>query len=215
MDLSEKYEKVLQYFKTNIPVAETELLYTTPYQLAVAVLLSAQCTDKRVNQTTPAFFAKFPNAESLSIAQLDDVFALIKSCSYPNNKAKHLIGMAQMLVNDFNGTMPENIEDLQKLPGIGRKSANVITAVAFNNPAMPVDTHVQRVSARIGLTKNAKTPLETEKQLVKNIPQNIISTAHHWLILHGRYVCVARKPKCTECGISLYCDFYQNNLNVQ
>lgn len=210
-DIQAKYDGFIAYFEQAMPVAESELKFMNPYQLIVAVVLSAQCTDKRVNMTTPAFFERFPDAKSLSEATQDDVYQLIKSISYPNNKAKNLIGMAKALVNDFDGVVPDNIEDLQKLPGVGRKTANVVVAVAFDKPAMPVDTHVFRVSARIGLSKNAKTPLDTEKQLVAHIPQKLLSKTHHWLILHGRYVCLARKPKCAECGIKEICDFYQKN----
>ena len=211
IDIQAKYDSFVEYFERTMPVAESELKFMNPYQLIVAVVLSAQCTDKRVNMTTPAFFERFPDPKSLSEATQDEVYQLIKSISYPNNKAKNLIGMAKALVSDFNGVVPENIDDLQKLPGVGRKTANVVVAVAFDKPAMPVDTHVFRVSARIGLSKNAKTPLDTEKQLVAHIPQNLLSKAHHWLILHGRYVCLARKPKCEECGIKNICDFYQKN----
>lgn len=211
IDIQEKYDKFIEYFEKTMPVAESELKFMNPYQLLVAVILSAQCTDKRVNMTTPAFFERFPDAKSLSEATQDEVYQLIKSISYPNNKAKNLIGMAKGLMADFDGVVPDNIDDLQKLPGVGRKTANVVVAVAFDKPAMPVDTHVFRVSARIGLSKNSKTPYETEMQLVEHIPQKVLSKAHHWLILHGRYVCLARKPKCEECGIKQICDFYQKN----
>lgn len=211
IDIQEKYDKFIEYFEKTMPVAESELKFMNPYQLLVAVILSAQCTDKRVNMTTPAFFERFPDAKSLSEATQNEVYQLIKSISYPNNKAKNLIGMAKGLMADFDGVVPDNIDDLQKLPGVGRKTANVVVAVAFDKPAMPVDTHVFRVSARIGLSKNAKTPYETEMQLVEHIPQKVLSKAHHWLILHGRYVCLARKPKCEECGIKQICDFYQKN----
>ena len=211
IDIQAKYAAFIDYFERTMPVAESELKFMNPYQLVVAVVLSAQCTDKRVNMTTPAFFERFPDAKSLSEATQDEVYQLIKSISYPNNKAKNLIGMAKALMSEFNGIVPDNIDDLQKLPGVGRKTANVVVAVAFDKPAMPVDTHVFRVAARIGLSKNAKTPFETEQQLVAHIPQNILSKAHHWLILHGRYVCLARKPKCEECGIKNICDFYQKN----
>ena len=211
IDIQAKYDDFVEFFERTMPVAESELKFMNPYQLLVAVILSAQCTDKRVNMTTPAFFERFPDAKSLSEASQDDVYQLIKSISYPNNKAKNLIGMAKGLMAEFNGVVPDNIEDLQKLPGVGRKTANVVVAVAFDQPAMPVDTHVFRVSARIGLSKNAKTPFDTEKQLVAHIPQQLLSKAHHWLILHGRYVCLARKPKCEECGIKEICDFYQKN----
>jgi endonuclease-3 len=191
-------------------VAETELKYENPYQLIVAVILSAQCTDKRVNIVTKEFFKQYPSAESLSKAEISDIFNLIKSVSYPNNKSKHLLGMAQMLTNEFHGKVPDNIDDLQKLPGVGRKTANVIVSVVFKKPAMAVDTHVFRVAARIGLAVDSKTPFDTEKQLVKGIPEQYLPIAHHWLILHGRYVCTARKPKCTECGIKNYCKYYSN-----
>jgi endonuclease-3 len=209
LSLSERYSAVIGYFEKAMPVAETELHYTSPYQMIVATILSAQCTDKRVNIITPPFFEVFPDAVSLSNASLDQVFELIKSCSYPNNKAKNLIGMAQTLVHDFKGVVPSDIDELQKLPGVGRKTANVIASVVFNLPAMAVDTHVFRVSNRIGLTNNSKTPLATEKQLVKYIPKEKLAIAHHWLILHGRYVCIARKPKCQECGIREFCSFYR------
>lgn len=212
IDIQRKYAAFIDYFEQAMPIAESELKYENPYQLIVAVILSAQCTDKRVNMTTPALFERFPDAKSLSEASQDDVYQLIKSISYPNNKAKNLIGMAKALVTEFDGVVPSNLDDLQRLPGVGRKTANVVMAVAFDKPAMPVDTHVFRVSARIGLTHGGKTPLETEKQLVEHIPQNILSKAHHWLILHGRYVCVARKPKCEECGIKDICDFYQKKV---
>ena len=205
MQKKERFEHVLAWFKDNMPIAETELQYKTPYQLLVAVILSAQCTDKRVNMITPAFFKDYPTAERLADAEVPEIYELIKSVSYPNNKAKHLSGMAKMLVSDFKSAVPSDIDELQKLPGVGRKSANVIASVVYNKPALAVDTHVFRVSARIGLTTNAKTPLETEKQLIKYIPPETRAIAHHWLILHGRYICVARKPKCEECGITAYC----------
>lgn len=214
MTRKERYEAVISYFKENRPIAETELVYVSPYELVVAVILSAQCTDKRVNMITPDFFKKFPSVEDLAKAEIPEIFDLIKSCSYPNNKAKHLSGMAKMLVSDFKGKVPESISEMQKLPGVGRKTANVIASVVFNQPAMAVDTHVFRVSARIGLTINSKTPLETEKQLVSHIPEELIPLAHHWLILHGRYVCQARKPKCAECGIKHVCKYYQKGLLV-
>ncbi len=205
MTRKERFEKFITYFSTHQPNAETELLYDNPYQLLVAVILSAQCTDKRVNMTTPALFKQFPTAQKLSEADFDEVFSLIKSISYPSNKAKHLIGMAQMVVNDFGGEVPSTMDDLMKLPGVGRKTANVISSVVFNQPSMAVDTHVFRVAARLGLTINAKTPLQTEEQLVKFIPQKYLSVAHHWLILHGRYICVARNPKCLECPLNDFC----------
>lgn len=209
MTKKERYKKTIDYFQQNMPVAETELNYKSPYELLVSVILSAQCTDKRVNIITVDFFDRFPDAESLSKAEPEEVFEYIKSCSYPNNKSKHLSGMAKMLVYDFNNVVPSDINELQKLPGVGRKTANVIASVVFNKPAMPVDTHVFRVSERIGLTLNAKTPLAAEEQLVKNIPEELLTIAHHWLILHGRYVCIARNPKCTDCGISQFCKYYK------
>ena len=205
----ERFRLFINYFLENMPVAETELQYGSPYELLVAVILSAQCTDKRVNMITPPFFVKFPDAETLAAAQQDDVFELIKSCSYPNNKAKNLIGMARGLMSEFNGIMPSDINELQKLPGVGRKTANVIAAVVFNKPAMAVDTHVFRLAARIGLSTNAKTPYDTEMQLIKHIPENLIPRAHHWLILHGRYVCQARKPNCPACGLKDFCKYFQ------
>jgi len=209
MNRKERVAEVVRYFETEVPVAETELVYESPYQLLVAVILSAQCTDKRVNIITPPFFEVFPDVDSLSKATEEQVFVLIKSCSYPNNKAKNLVGMARVLISEFNGIVPSDIDELQKMPGVGRKTANVIASVVFNLPAMAVDTHVFRVSNRIGLTTNSRTPLETEKQLVKYIPSNKISIAHHWLILHGRYVCIARKPKCTDCGLTGLCKYYE------
>lgn len=211
MTKKEKFDKVLAYFEATNPMAETELKYQSPYELIVAVILSAQCTDVRVNLITPAFFKKFPDENILASAIEQDVFDLIKSCSYPNNKTRNLIGMAQTLIEKFNGIVPDDVDKLQKLPGVGRKTANVIASVVFNKPAMAVDTHVFRVSARIGLTTNAKNPLETERQLVKHIPASKIPLAHHWLILHGRYVCKARKPLCNECGISGLCKYYSDN----
>lgn len=203
-----RYKKVIAYFEDQVPVAETELIYKSAYELIVAVILSAQCTDVRVNMITPAFFRSFPDEEVLAIARSEDVFELIKSCSYPNNKTKNLIGMAQMLLKGFKGIVPSDINELQKLPGVGRKTANVIASVVFKKPAMAVDTHVFRVSARIGLSTNSKTPLETEKQLVKYIPTEKIHIAHNWLILHGRYTCKARKPLCNTCGLTEYCNYY-------
>ncbi len=192
-----------------MPVAETELEYGTPYELIVAVILSAQCTDKRVNLITPEFYTRFPDVYSLAEAELEQVFELIKSCSYPNNKAKHLLGMARMLIERFNGIVPDTMEELQQLPGVGRKTANVILSVAFQKPAMAVDTHVFRVAARIGLTSKAKNPYETEMQLIRHIPEEMIPLAHHWLILHGRYVCKARKPACRQCGIRHLCTYFE------
>ena len=206
--LQQKYDAFVAYFEEHMPVAESELQYANPYQLLVAVILSAQCTDKRVNMTTPALFQRFPTPQDMADASVEEIYTYIKSISYPNNKAKNLLGMAQALVRDFDGIVPNNLEELQKLPGVGRKTANVMMAVAFHQPAMPVDTHVFRVSNRIGLTKNSKNVLETEKTLVAHLPQSVIAKAHHWLILHGRYVCIARKPKCQECGITAFCDYY-------
>lgn len=214
MTKKERYEKVIDWFLENMPVAETELHYTNPYELLVAVILSAQCTDKRVNMETPALFMDFPTPEALASTTPDVIFEYIKSISFPNNKAKHLAGMAKMLVNDFNSEVPSEMKDLIKLPGVGRKTANVILSVVFDKPAMAVDTHVFRVANRIGLTTNSKTPLETEKDLVKYIPTQYISTAHHWLILHGRYVCQARKPKCEKCGLQLYCKYFTKKYKV-
>lgn len=209
MTKKERYEKVIGYFKTHMPVAETELRYSDPYQLLVAVILSAQCTDKRVNMVTPALFERFPEAQSLAEASSDEVFHYIRSISYPNNKAKHLVGMAKMLVDDFKNVVPSDIKELQKMPGVGRKTANVIASVVYDKPAMAVDTHVFRVSERIGLTTKARTPLAAELQLVKHIPKEHIAMAHHWLILHGRYTCLARKPKCEVCGLTEWCRYYQ------
>ena len=196
-----------------MPIAETELNYETPFQLLIAVILSAQCTDKRVNMITPALFEAYPTPEVLAAATPEAVFELISSVSYPNNKAKHLVGMAKKLLSDFNGDVPADIDQLQTLPGVGRKTANVIAAVVFNKEAMPVDTHVFRVSNRIGLTNNSKTPLQTEKTLVKYIPGELLPIAHHWLILHGRYVCKARKPDCLNCGIKEWCKSYNKEYS--
>lgn len=214
MTRKQRFQFVIDYFLHHAPDAETELLYDNPYQLLVAVILSAQCTDKRVNMTTPAIFEKYPDAASLSKASFDELFPLIKSISYPNNKTKHLIGMATMLQTQFNGRVPLTVDELITLPGVGRKTANVITSVVDQQPNMAVDTHVFRVASRIGLTIGAKTPLATEKQLVQHIPRELIHIAHHWLILHGRYVCVARKPKCDKCGITEVCKFYQKLKKV-
>ena len=212
MTIKERYQKVIDYFQQHSPEAETELLYDNPFQLLVAVILSAQCTDKRVNLTTPAIFEKYPDAASLSQASFDVLFPLIKSISYPNNKTKHLIGMANMLMEKFGGEVPLTVEQLIQLPGVGRKTANVITSVIDRQPNMAVDTHVFRVSARIGLTRNAKNPLQAENQLIKHIPRELIHKAHHWLILHGRYVCLARNPKCGECGLKEVCRFYGSRI---
>lgn len=209
MTRKERFQFAIQYFQENYPMAETELIYDNPYELLVAVILSAQCTDKRVNMTTPAIFQKYPTVKTLSGASFEELFPFIKSISYPNNKTKHLIGMAKMVEDDFGGEIPMTVEQLVKLPGVGRKTANVITSVVDQQPNMAVDTHVFRVSARIGLTVNAKTPLATEKQLVAFIPTELIHKAHHWLILHGRYICLARNPKCEECGLKPVCKYYQ------
>ncbi|MBQ8423039.1 MAG: endonuclease III [Coprobacter sp.] len=211
MKIEERYRYVIDWFTEHMPVAETELHFSDPFQLIVAVILSAQCTDKRVNMVTPALFERFPTPESLASASFEEVFSYIKSVSYPNNKARHLIGMAQMLLCEFDGVMPSEIDQLMKLPGVGRKTANVVASVAFNKEAMAVDTHVFRVSNRIGLTRNSKTPLETERTLVAHFPSHLLPIAHHWLILHGRYVCTARNPKCSECGIQQVCAYYSQN----
>lgn len=215
MTKKERYGKVLFWFEQNNPSAETELEYGSPYELIVAVILSAQCTDVRVNKISPEFFKSFPTEHQLAVASQDEVYELVKSCSYPNNKAKNLIGMANTLIQEFNSVVPSDVDELQKLPGVGRKTANVVASVVYNKPAMAVDTHVFRVSARIGLTTNAKTPLATEKQLIKYIPEEKIHVAHHWLILHGRYVCQARKPKCEECGIRSYCKYNNQQINTK
>lgn len=212
MTLRQRFDAVIDYFKVVRPEAETELVFSNTYELLVAVILSAQCTDKRVNMTTPALFAQFPDIPSLAAARYDDVFALIKSISFPGNKSRHLIGMAQMVLKDFAGEIPMTVEALTKLPGVGRKTANVITSVVDKQPNMAVDTHVFRVSARLGLTRNAKTPLQTEMQLVKHIPQELVHKFHHWLILHGRYICVARNPKCEACGLKPACKYYRRTL---
>ena len=208
----EKFQFIINYFLQHRPEAETELFYTNPYELLVAVILSAQCTDKRVNMVTPPLFQEFPTVEHMATATSDEIFPFIRSISYPNNKAKHLAGMAKMLVEKFDGEVPATIEELIQLPGVGRKTANVIASVVYDMPAMAVDTHVFRVSARIGLTTKATTPLATEKQLIKYLPDDIIPLAHHWLILHGRYVCLARKPKCEECGLTEICSYFKKNV---
>lgn len=212
MKKADLFNYVIQYFQKEMPIAETELEYQNPFELIVAVILSAQCTDKRVNQITPELIKRFPTPEVMAAADPAEVFNYIRSCSYPNNKAKHLVGMAKKLIELFNGIIPEDVDDLQKLPGVGRKTANVIASVVFNKPAMAVDTHVFRVAARIGLSTKAKNPLQTELQLVKYIPNELIAKAHHWLILHGRYICIARKPKCDKCGLTEVCKFYQKEV---
>lgn len=213
MTKKERFEAVLSYLSEKYQQAETELDYSTPYELVVAVALSAQCTDKRVNMTTPALFERFPDAESLAASDQEEIFSYIRSISYPNNKAKNLLGMAKMLVDEFDGEVPQDVKDLQKLPGVGRKTAHVVTSVLYGAPNLAVDTHVLRVSNRIGLTtaKARHNPLLTEKQLVKYIPKEIIPDAHHWLILHGRYVCIARKPKCEQCGLKDFCKLFSKN----
>ncbi|MGC8824899.1 MAG: endonuclease III [Bacteroidales bacterium] len=207
--LERKYQAVIEYFREKMPVVKTELQHRNAYELIVAVILSAQCTDKRVNMITPALFERFPDFQSLSAARIEEIFQLIKSCSYPNNKARHLKAMAEKVVNDFGGRLPEEPEMLQKLPGVGRKTAHVLASVLFGKPVIAVDTHVFRVSKRIGLVKNATTPLSCEKQLMQYFPPEVLADAHHWLILHGRYVCMARKPNCSACGLNTICDFYQ------
>lgn len=212
MKREERYQYVLSYFQQHVPEAETELIYDNPFQLLVAVILSAQCTDKRVNLTTPALFERYPSPKDLSATSFDELFPLIRSISYPNNKTKHLIGMARMLMERFGGNVPLTVEELVQLPGVGRKTANVITSVIDRQPNMAVDTHVFRVSARIGLTSGAKTPLAAEKQLIRYIPGELVHKAHHWLILHGRYVCTARNPQCVRCGLQEVCRHYQKLL---
>ena len=205
----ERYEFFIEYFKKEMPKPETELDYDNPFQLLVAVILSAQCTDKRVNMVTPKLFEKFPSPEQLSNSTEEEVYQIIRSVTYPNSKSKNLVSMAKKLVEKFNSEIPDDADKLQELDGVGRKTANVVTSVLFNQPNMPVDTHVFRVSSRIGLTTNAKTPLEAEKQLTKHFPKDIIPIAHHWLILHGRYICIARKPKCHQCGLTTICKYYE------
>jgi endonuclease-3 len=215
MTKQERYRQVLNYFEHNDAPAETELKYRNSFELLVAVILSAQCTDKRVNLTTPKLFKDYPSAEALANASSNTVFQYIKSISYPNNKAKHLVGMAKMLVSDFKGKIPSQVDELVLLPGVGRKTANVIASVIFHKPTMAVDTHVYRVSNRIGLTTNAKNPLQSEKQLIKFIPEHLVPKAHHWLILHGRYTCIARKPKCENCGLKLFCKYFEKQILKQ
>lgn len=211
----DRYKAFVEYFSTNSPDAQTELNYSNPYELLVAVILSAQCTDKRINLVTPKLFQQFPTAEALANSSSEEIFTYIRSVSYPNNKAKHLVGMAKMLVDVFDSTVPEKIEDLVKLPGVGRKTANVISSVIYNQPAMAVDTHVFRVSNRLGLTSRATTPLAVEKQLVKYLPVDTIAIAHHWLILHGRYICLARKPQCDKCAITYMCKYFEKTHQVK
>ena len=211
MNRKQRFELFVDYFDKHMPVAETELQYNNGFELLVAVILSAQCTDKRVNMVTPNLFSAFPNAELMALSSPDEIFHYIRTISYPNNKSKHLHKMANMLIHDFDGKVPDSVDSLQLLPGVGRKTANVVASVLYDIPTMPVDTHVFRVSERIGLSKNAKNPLQTEKQLVKYFPKEKFNIAHHWLILHGRYVCLARKPKCQECGIAEICNFFKKN----
>ena len=208
MNKQQRFEHILAWFETNMPVAESELVFASPFQCLVAVMLSAQCTDKRVNMVTPALFEAYPTPEALAKATSDEVFEYVKSVSYPRSKAEHLVAMAQRLVDVYGGQVPDNIEDLQTLQGVGRKTANVVCAVIWNQPTMAVDTHIFRVSERLGLTTNSKNPLQTEKALVKYIPSDVIPKAHHWLLLHGRYVCQARKPKCEQCGLTEFCRFF-------
>ena len=208
MTINERYRLIIEYFMKNFPAAKTELEYQDPFELIVAVILSAQCTDKRVNMITPALLAKYPDAQSMANAEPAEIFEYIKSCSYPNNKARHLSGMSKMLVSEFGGIVPSEPVMLQKLPGVGRKTANVIASVIYGKPVMAVDTHVFRVALRTGLAKNAKTPLDAEIHLSSHIPPEIMHLAHHWLILHGRYICKARKTLCHECGIREYCNYY-------
>ena len=209
MTTAQRYKYVIEWFTTNMPVAETELNYSNPYELLVAVILSAQCTDKRVNLITPALFAAYPTVDAMATASAEDIYEYIKSVSYPNNKARHLAGMARMIVEEFKGEVPSDVNELQRLPGVGRKTANVMVSVVWGKAAMAVDTHVFRVANRLGLTNNSKTPLTTEQTLVKHIPEELIAKAHHWLILHGRYVCMARRPLCLECGLREACKYYQ------
>jgi endonuclease-3 len=205
MTKKQRYDAVLQWFEQNMPIAESELVFHNEYELLVAVMLSAQCTDKRVNMVTPKLFEQYPTPQTLAQASEEDIFQIIRSISYPNAKAKHLKGMAEKLISDYQGQVPNTVEALQTLPGVGRKTANVVCAVAWNQPTMAVDTHIFRVSERIGLTTHSKNPLQTEKQLIQYIPKELIPKAHHWLLLHGRYICQARKPKCEECGIRKWC----------
>ena len=215
MTKKERYTHVINWFKENAQSSETELDYQNNYQLLIAVILSAQCTDKRVNLITPALFEAFPTPEVMAASSQDEIFEYIKSCSYPNNKAKSLLGMAQKLVSDYDSQVPSDFDSLITIPGVGRKTANVMLSVAFDTPAMAVDTHVFRVANRIGLTTNSKNPLQSERELVKHIPHELLSVAHHWLILHGRYICVARSPKCDECGLKQWCKYYRKNMGAK
>ena len=215
MKIKERCEKVLAWFQENVPVAETELNYSNPFELLVAVILSAQCTDVRINQITQTLFYDYPTPEAMAMATPEVIFEYIRSATYPNSKAKHLVGMAKILVEKFNSEIPDTLEELTTLPGVGRKTANVVLSVIFKKPAMAVDTHVFRVANRIGLTRNSKTPLETEKTLMRHIPKELVHIAHHWLILHGRYTCTARNPKCSECGIKLYCKEFTKQTKIE
>ena len=215
MTKKERYQYLIAYFQEHASNAETELLYDNPFQLLVAVILSAQCTDKRINATTPSIFAMYPDPETMATATPEEMFKLIRSISYPNTKSKHLVGMAKMLMEEYNGVVPMTVDELVKLPGVGRKTANVITSVIDEQPNMAVDTHVFRVSARLGLTTAAKTPVAAEKQLIKHLPKEFVYRAHHWLILHGRYICVARKPKCEQCGLTNVCKLYDKQRAQQ
>lgn len=210
MTTRERYKLVIEWFQEHMPVAETELKYEDPFGLIVSVILSAQCTDKRVNMVTPALMDRFPTPKAMSQATQEEIFQYIKSCSYPNSKARHLLAMSRKIISDFNGKIPETVEELMTLPGVGRKTANVVTLVAYGHPAMPVDTHVFRVAERLGLTTGARNPSQTEMQLLKYLPEEILGVAHHWLILHGRYICTARKPKCMECGLREWCRFFKS-----
>ena len=215
MRIKERYDCVIDYFSKAMPTAESELNFTTPFELLVAVVLSAQCTDKRVNLTTPALFAAYPDAQAMSKASAEEIYEYIKSISYPNNKAKHLASLSRQIVERFGGEVPTDPDDLQSLQGVGRKTANVVGAVLWGREVMPVDTHVFRVAARIGLSRNAKTPLATERQLEKGFPKELLPIAHHWLILHGRYTCLARKPKCESCGITEACKYYKEQIKIE
>ena len=214
MRKKERFERFIEYFQVHSPEPQTELNYNSPYELLVAVILSAQCTDKRVNLTTPALFQKFPTAAMLAESNIEEIFSFIKSISFPNNKAKSLLGMAKLLSTIYGGVVPEDVVELQKLPGVGRKTANVIASVIYNQPTMAVDTHVYRVSKRIGLVNNsAKNPLQVENQLMKYLPTNLVHKSHHWIILHGRYICIARKPKCDICSLTTFCRYYEKMQN--
>lgn len=214
MRIGDRYKGIIDYFSTNMPIAQTELNYRTPYELLVAVILSAQCTDKRVNMVTPALFERFPTVADMAASSAEEIFGYVRSVSFPNAKAANLLLMAQRVVNVFDGKIPSAITDLESLRGVGRKTANVIVSIIFQTPAMAVDTHVFRVSARVGLTRNARNPLQAEEQLVRHFPRKLLGTAHHWLILHGRYVCTARSPKCDECGISQFCKHYETQNRI-